>query len=285
MFSYDEFKSMVQSEGFARTNRFFIQLSPPAIEGATAELLTGSGQNSRNLHMLCQSVSIPGVNVTTDEVRTTGEVINAPYDRNFGDATFTFYVDQKLYVRRYFDEWIENIQNPYTRMLKYHDEFAAPALTVVVLDMKNDHCYMISLNEVFPKSIGVLSVGSENNNIMTLDVTFSYRNYITYTLAPGQILSYASALAGTTFATDTVVQDPLAFLKSSKYSNVLDGYFNDLNGFVGKVNDSLGVLNDFGIKIESNIPQVVSNKIQQSVRGAVNGTIQKAFGGKLNVYF
>lgn len=178
MFSYEEFKGRVRGKGLSKQNRFYMIISPPPSIGTT-DLST--------VLLLCQSVSVPGVSIASAPVRTTGETIEAAYDRTFGAASATFYVDADMKVRFFFDEWVNSIQNPTTRVFAYPKEYKSPEIEIGVLRLDNNPSYIITLYDAFPKSIGNLSLSGENNNIMTLDVSFDYRYYTTKIMTQTEI--------------------------------------------------------------------------------------------------
>lgn len=171
MFSYQEFKSKIAQEGVARNNRFNVIIPIPSSLASPYE--------SYSLSLFCNSVSIAGVNIASEPVKLFGENIEVPYDRNFSGATFTFLVASDLLERKIFDDWFNLIQNPTSRVFSYMDEFKAKEVIVEVLDLDDNPKYQIVLYDAFPKNIGALTLSSENNSVMSFDVTMDYRYYTT----------------------------------------------------------------------------------------------------------
>lgn len=179
MFSYQEFLQTVKSDGLARQNRFFINIAMPALTGESAIDFQSAGLKNRNLHILCKSVNIPGVNVAATPQRDYGETFEAPYDRTFADAQFTFYVDRGMYVRKFFDDWINTIQNPDTRELGYYNSYVSKVINVFVMDKMSRITYMVQLYDAHPKTIGALSLDQASNDVMTMDVSMAFHYYKT----------------------------------------------------------------------------------------------------------
>lgn len=285
-FSYNDFKAKIKSEGLAKQNRYYIELGKIGV-------VTGSSDTWRAVALLCNSVSLPGVSLSSQPVRTTGEVHEAPYDRNFSPCTMTFYVDKDMKVRKFFDAWIDGIQNPQTRTVAYRDSFEIDA-KITVLRMDEQPAYSVVLSNLYPKSIGAMNLSSENNNMMTLDVTFDYYNYTTFLNETIELGAAKSTLLGgkADLISDAIKKygdvtgvdiDPINQTYAG-FKNTLDGYYNDINGFQEKLLDSTGVLNQFGVRIDSNVATKVSQTISQASRSTVYGAVQKAFGGNLGLF-
>lgn len=175
MFSYDEFKTKIKQDGLARQNRFYISIAPPSLDDPDSALFN----DTRDIHLLCKGVTIPGVNIASTPTRLTGEMFEAPNDRTFGSATLTFYVDRKMYVRKFFDVWVNSIQNSGTRTFAWYSDFVSREIAVTVVDKQSEDTYTITLYDAFPKTIGALQLDQQQNDVMTLDVTFDYQYYIT----------------------------------------------------------------------------------------------------------
>lgn len=111
-FSYQEFVSNIGDSGLAFQNRFEINISKP--KGLNVQL------NDPVIHMLCKSVSVPGINIATSQERLTGEAVEIPYDRNFAPAMMTFYTPNDFENKLFFDRWIDIIQDPKTRAVGYY---------------------------------------------------------------------------------------------------------------------------------------------------------------------
>jgi hypothetical protein len=171
-FRYDNFLSFVKEDGLAKQNRFEVDIAmPPA--------LVARGYNNRNLTLLTKSVSVPGVNIATGEIRVVGEIMPFPYDRTFGGATVTFYVDKRFNVRKIFEDWVDAIQDPNTRLLGWYNDTISD-IKVLVMDKQENINFEIQLFEVRPKTLGALSLDQGTGEMMTFDVTFDFKYYRTY---------------------------------------------------------------------------------------------------------
>lgn len=180
MFRYSEFVQTIKKDGLARQNRFFINIALPGLVGEFANLYSNGSEQFRRVNMFCKSISFPGISFSTSPIRNHGEVFEAPYDRNFQGLNATFYVDRNMYVRKFFDEWVDSIQNPDTRDFNYYKDFVSSEITLYVLDSFERVNYVVMFFDVHPKSIGALSLDQGANDNMTLDIQFDYHYYKTF---------------------------------------------------------------------------------------------------------
>lgn len=175
MASLNTFKSQLK-DGLARTSHFKVTFSvPPALSGAKATY-------SSNLSMLsafCDTFTIPGLNYSTNPVRTYGEQREVPYERLYGQASMSIYVDGGFYVKTFFDDWMDAIQDRDTRDFKYMDGYLLEKLTVDVYDLKDSPRYKVVLHRCFPKSVGQIQLDYAGREVMKLNVDMSYQFYRT----------------------------------------------------------------------------------------------------------
>ena len=64
-----EFISLVKTRGLARINRYDVSIKFPRQKGDAQKIAT----------LFCDSVSLPGANIATAQMRTYGEVREMPY--------------------------------------------------------------------------------------------------------------------------------------------------------------------------------------------------------------
>lgn len=112
-----EFIANVKTGGLMKTSRYSVLLQTPAsIQGKQKA-------DIRKILLFCSDIQLPGLNITTAQNRTFGEVREAPYDRIYDNVNLTFYVDQNMDVKEYFDAWINSIQRPDTRTFEYYKNY------------------------------------------------------------------------------------------------------------------------------------------------------------------
>lgn len=301
-FSYSEFVSQVKGGyGTIGQNRFYVTMGLPKFFNSSPSVRTMFSElvQRRMVHMMCKGVNVPSVSVASADVRTTGEVIQAPYDRNFAPATFTFYMDRRMLVRYYFDEWINSIQNPSTRNIGWYSDFVVPEIKIHVLTKSEvPTVYTMTLHEVYPKSISNLALDQSSNDLMTLDVTFDFHYYTAEAMiddeltvepgiVPGQV--YSQKVNTYNFgrrASATSLPYGMGGYNSvfSNYTNQLASYTNDFFGSQSIISGALGVLNSTGIPIGSiSSASNLRARATDIARGQISNAIGGIFGGNLGI--
>lgn len=170
-----EFISQVKNGGVMKTSRYSVFMSPPsAISGGVGDL--------RKLLLFCSEVQLPGVNVSTTQIRTFGEIREAPYERLFDNINMTFYVDQAMEVRYFFDKWVNAIQDTNTRTFNYYNDYVTD-IRIFVEDARDDSRYKITLKECYPKSISAMTMGYDTKSEMKLQVAMNYKYWVAEPIA------------------------------------------------------------------------------------------------------
>ena len=155
-----------------------------------------SAQNLDSLlTMRCDNVVLPSVNLLQEQnIRRYGfgPVENVAYGVNVGDFTLQFIVDKSALVIEFFEEWLNTIVNrdsfgganmnnnnlkngrkPYE--IAYKDTYNCPNVNVFVYDRAQNQVMTYNIYDVFPTGIQSMNMSwSEENNLMKLNITFSF---------------------------------------------------------------------------------------------------------------
>jgi hypothetical protein len=168
-----EFISNVKTDGLMRSSRYTVVMAAPISMGASET------NNLRQILLFCSEASIPGVNIATTPIKTFGELRETPYDKIFDNVNLTFYVDQNMHVKYFFDSWVNSIQNPQTRTFEYYNKYITD-IFIQVEDPRDDSRYLVILRECYQKLISPISIGYENKEIMKLQVSMNYKYWENY---------------------------------------------------------------------------------------------------------
>jgi len=177
MSTLNKFVASIQTTGLMTSNRYMVNFAvPPIMQSST--VYTG---DLETVLMQCDTVSLPGVSISTQPSRTYGEIREMPWERLFDNVNFTFYVDNNMNAKSLFDTWINSIQNPITRKFNYYQEYITP-ITITVLDKEDKARYIVNLFECYPKAVSPIQMDYSSKDVMKLQVSMNYRYWTTNTI-------------------------------------------------------------------------------------------------------
>ena len=171
MSTLNEFITSVKTQGMIHTNRFRVQFVLPNTLRGSKDAFGGDLQK---VLMHCDSVTLPGMSISTQPARTYGEFREMPYERTFDNINMTFYVDRTMDSKSLFDKWINSIQDPTTRQFNYYKEYITD-IEMFVLDQNDKEQYRVKLFECYPKSISSIQMDYSAKDIMKIQVSMNYR--------------------------------------------------------------------------------------------------------------
>jgi len=168
----NEMMENIRRDSIAYSNRFEVEIQPPLIIGGLNPSM------SRSLTLRCNSVSVPGRSLTTQNYRFYGPQRQMPYEPLYsGDLALTYILSSDLRERAFFENWLNNICNPNNYKFSFYDQYVT-SIMVKVLDKTDSVVYTAVVEEAYPKQLGELMMGYEKDNEMiTQDITFAYRKY------------------------------------------------------------------------------------------------------------
>jgi hypothetical protein len=171
MSTLNEFISVVKAGGFAKPSKYEVTIGKPSV---ISSLKYKNDNEWKKMLMFCDQASLPGVNYTTTQSRTFGEFREIPYERTFDPLQLSFYCDQQMWIKGFFDQWMANIQNSYTRVFNYYKEYTVN-IQISVLDNNNKKVYGVELYECYPKTMNQIQLDYSAKDVMKMSVTMQYR--------------------------------------------------------------------------------------------------------------
>jgi hypothetical protein len=253
------------SNGMARTNRFSVVMSMPAF-------LADDGITPfRNLLLFCDQATLPGLQVNTTPIRIFGEVRETPTEYNYEPITLSFYVDQTMHIKAWFDAWIKNLQYGNERTFRYYDNYICPQMQILVQDTLDQSRYQVNLYEVWPKNVGSIQLDYASKDIMKLSVTLQYKywDYTTVDAPVGDTSLLMGELKGQ-IGPDGMPQatqqgrNGAAFVEPdiNKIKQIPQQYFSDINSF--QANAQKNIMSDLNAKMNEGL---------NSLRGTAQGAL------------
>lgn len=169
--SLKEFIAAVKSEGLMTNNRFGVEMAFPF------ELTKALGTvPSRNILMFCDQAQLPGINLSSSQVRIFGEMQESPYEKLYDPVSLSFLVDNNMRVKTLFDSWMNYIQSGTSRTFRYLDDYSTN-ININLYDKADKLRYSTTLFKAFPKNINAVSLDYAGRDVMRIQVTFSYKYF------------------------------------------------------------------------------------------------------------
>lgn len=205
----NEFISMVKRDGLVPLNRFTVEFALP---NSIRTLVGGSGSQLANMHI--SGLNLPGVQLTTTQSKTYGELREFPYEKLFNNINMNFYVsggkskisNQQLMTLGIFNAWIGSVQNPYTREFSYYEDYITDII-VTIQDKAEDDVHAIKFFECYPKAIGDIHLDYSSKDIMILPVSMNYKYWrpveSNTIITPSPMLGNSVTVRDTTLASYT----------------------------------------------------------------------------------
>jgi len=220
--------AMASAEGYARPSRFAIRLFPPSILGPTLatrnstveregtkfepahdfdEPTRGNNLNSisqslgRQVNIHCDSVSLPGVDLQTQEIQYGSEPgMNMVTGHGFaGNIVATFYADKYLRERQFFEHWQKLAVDTTSHKANYYDNYTGKMhiyqLGADTTESRDMPTYAIEAIDVYPEKIGNIDYGySLGNQITKITIEFSYKQWFNMGLESAAGLEFGHSM-------------------------------------------------------------------------------------------
>lgn len=184
----DSFKSALgRRGGVARQNFFAVTMSMPLISMDPAQigrnLLAGNtsvGQvfnDPRDLTFLCESASLPGRNIATNDYQPVGKATKKPYGYNNDDVTMSFLLTQDYFAKTMLEGWQDLIINRESHRIAYKETYCRD-ITIQQLSSNGTPIYTIKLKNAFPVTINAVDLNNTSENSpQRVGVTFAYDDW------------------------------------------------------------------------------------------------------------
>lgn len=171
-FNLREFQSTVNQIGLAEVNRFEMFINAPPTLGL---------EDARLPSLLCEITNFPPLNVFVKPLNIYGPAHQRPVSLDYGGdgLAASFYVDQDMRVKRFFEDWIWKISDPVSHNISYQGNYACD-ITIKQLNRKEDEVYEVNLIDAFPRSMNLMDLNnSAQNQVHRLTIVFAFRRWTT----------------------------------------------------------------------------------------------------------
>lgn len=190
MSSIDNLKATISKKGgLAKANRFNVIFTPPSAsllnlnpQSIIGSLLSGNFSagnlinDPRDISILCQSVTIPGRNISTFDHQDVRQSNKFPYTFIDEDVTFTFLLTNDYYMRQMFDNWMSGIFDADSYRVGYKKDYSVDVV-IQQLNEKNIPVYGVRLQKAFPINIDSIELSQEGQDVVKMSATFAYDKF------------------------------------------------------------------------------------------------------------
>lgn len=185
MSNINDMVTKVNRFGVVRGNNYRVTFSG-IVGNADSVIGTPSGSEySSRMSLSCESVSLPGRSLSTNEFKTIGVAREIPYERLFsGDVSMTFLFGRDMLERKIFETWMDFITNPINNRFSYYNEYIAEA-SIVLYDESDNPVYKVRIDEIYPKEISPVELSNDSSEISKQTINFAFRSYTPINTAVG----------------------------------------------------------------------------------------------------
>lgn len=199
MNSIDNLKATIAKKGgVAMQNRFQVFFTPPtansvrsllnkdpkSLVGDLAKNAVKGGSplniipDPRDISILCESVNIPGRQISTIDYTAEKQTIKIPYGVINEDVTMSFILTNDYYMKKLFDSWQSGAFDVNRYRAGYKNDFTADVI-IQQLNQQNIPVFGVKLEGAFPVTVSSISLDNNSENtIQKLSVTLSYDNFV-----------------------------------------------------------------------------------------------------------
>lgn len=172
-FSLDEFQSeLFSGSGLAEQNKFeMIITAPPAISSEV--------NLARRVSMYCEISNFPPLNMMVRQLNIYGPLHQRPVSMDYGGdgLAASFYVDNNMEIKQFFDLWMLSVVNRYTHEVSYQANYVTN-IQISQLNRANNSVYAVELEEAFPRSMNLMDLNmAAQNQMHRLTVVFAFRKW------------------------------------------------------------------------------------------------------------
>lgn len=134
---------------------------------------------------------MPVLNIFTKSFKIFGPTYQRPITSEYGGEglAFTFHVDRDMRVRRFFEDWMHAIINPYTFTVGYLKDYSTNVI-IRQLDEQDNVTHEVELLEAFPRNMNLMDLNNASTNqTHRLNILFAYRYWRNTNINKKQISS------------------------------------------------------------------------------------------------
>jgi hypothetical protein len=156
-------------DGYAHPNRFTIEF--PELRDII------SPDNARDFEFFCESTSIPGRQILTNDYSATRQAEKRPNGYANEDVNFVFNLTNDYFIRDIFNRWTNEIVDRDTYEVGYRSDYSID-IDIHQLDEEDNKVYTCTLKDAFPVTVQNIDLNNTTeSSVQKLNVTMAYRDF------------------------------------------------------------------------------------------------------------
>lgn len=177
MTQLNTFIQTIKNNGVAKPSHFMVDFAlPPFMMG------DGSVEQSTlsMVKLFCEGAAFPEMALATATIKDFGVNREVVYDKMYGQLPLTFICDQGMYIKQFFDAWIQSIAPYRGGLFTYPDRYTAKTLTIYQLDAAKRPVYGVTFHNIYPKIVNDVQLSASAKDYNRFQVMFTYERWESY---------------------------------------------------------------------------------------------------------
>jgi hypothetical protein len=259
--------------GLARPNLFAVTFTGPSSINPDIFLVNA----------ICESASLPGRAISTNEHTTTKHATKTPYTFINDDITLTFLVTNDFYIKNLFEKWMKSVINDEDGKVYYKSQYASD-MTITILSLDGKTVHKVQLENAFPIAFTAMELSNASESqIMRFTVTMTYDNFksnTTYFTLATSLAELKNAISFPNPFMPSVPFQPFGDL-GDQAETILSGLKSELAGELSSVLNS--ITSQIRDKISGNAASITTpyEGSLGSVISQISGKVTNIFGAGL----
>lgn len=174
MTSFANFAAAIKTTGIAHNSGYICEIYPPPYaQQYSAQLLEA-------LPFYVENVNLPEIGLSTRRIHDNGTQREVVYDRFYGMVTMTFYSDQGMSIKQFFDYWLQSTTVSRGGRFMYPADYTTQSIMLHQVNSEKNKVYTVELKNAFPRTIDDVGLASNGNGALSFRVQWVYEYWTSY---------------------------------------------------------------------------------------------------------
>lgn len=210
--SFNSFVSTIKQSGIAKQYYYCEISAPPS--------MVQQGMLSEMIPFYVMALNLPEFGLITQSIKDNGLTREVAVDKSYGTVTMTFFSDQDMTIKNFFDLWLKSTIVSNGGKFQYPSEYTAATMTLTQMNSSKNASYKVVLNNVYPKAVSDVSLSADSAAPLAFSISWVYESWDSSNIPSD---NYAASLAAVDnqFQNQTTIGDAqLAAMTSISRDNI-----------------------------------------------------------------